>query len=68
MELKQRQAANEFTATFPHETIQAWRRMVKEWEADTSCPNPYVSKEQCTPPMVLEWTCLMILFTSIQGF
>ena len=44
----QRQAANDFTATFPRDTVQAWSRMVKKWETDSSYPNPYVSKERGT--------------------
>jgi len=46
MALKQRQVANDFTATFSKETTQAWSRMVKNWEADASYPNPYMSKER----------------------
>ena len=46
MASKQRQVANDFTATFPPKTVQNWRCMVKEWEADPSYPNPYVLKEQ----------------------
>jgi len=42
----QRKAADDFTATFPLHMIQQWRRMVKEWEVDSSRPNPYVSKER----------------------
>lgn len=46
MSSKQRQVADDFTATFPHETIKSWSRMVNEWEADPSKPNPYVSEEK----------------------
>jgi len=46
MSSKQRQVAGDFTATFPHETIQAWGLMVKEWEVDPSKPNPYVLTEK----------------------
>jgi len=67
MALGQRRVANDFTATFPRETVQAWSRMVKEWEADPSRPNPYVSKEQgmlfSTPANVS-----YLLFTSIEAF
>ena len=42
----QRKAANDFTATFSNETVQEWRKMVKEWEEDPSCSNPYVSNER----------------------
>jgi len=46
MATKQRKAAKDFTATFPSGMIQKWRRMVKEWEANPSRPNPYVSKDR----------------------
>ena len=46
MSSKQRQVADDFTATFPRETIQAWGLMVEEWEADPSKPNPYVLTEK----------------------
>ena len=46
MESRQRQAADDFTATFPRETTQKWTQMVKEWEANPSYPNPYVSEER----------------------
>jgi len=46
MASKQRKAADDFTATFPPDVIQQWRRMVREWEADPSRPNPYVSKDR----------------------
>ena len=44
----QRKAADDFTVTFPHETVQRWRKMVEEWQANHSRPNPYVSNEQGT--------------------
>ena len=43
---KQRRIAADFTATFPSETVRRWRKMVKEWQANTSSPNPYVSNER----------------------
>lgn len=46
MASKQRQVADDFSATFPQETIRAWSRMIKQWEADPSYPNPYISKER----------------------
>ena len=46
MSSKQRQVADDFTAMFPRETIEAWSLMVKEWEADPSKPNPYVLTEK----------------------
>jgi hypothetical protein len=45
MASKQRQAANDFSATFPKKIVRGWARMVKQWEANPSYPNPYVSKE-----------------------
>lgn len=42
----QRKAAGDFTATFPETTIHQWKRMVQEWEANPSCPNPYVSNDR----------------------
>jgi hypothetical protein len=41
MASKQRKVADDFTATFPHTTVQQWRRMVKDWQANPSHPNPY---------------------------
>jgi len=52
MASKQRQVADDFSATFPQETIRAWSRMVKKWEADPSYPNPYISKERGTAVVV----------------
>jgi len=46
MASKQRKAADDFTATFPPDTVQQWKRMVREWEADSSRPNPYISKDR----------------------
>ena len=46
MGLKQRKAATEFSGTFPDETVQKWREMVKGWQEDPSRPNPYVSTER----------------------
>jgi hypothetical protein len=42
----QRKAANDFAATFPEDTIQQWKQMVQEWEANPSRPNPYVSNDR----------------------
>jgi len=46
MASKQRKAAEDFTATFPSGKIQKWKRMVKEWEENSSRPNPYISKDR----------------------
>lgn len=46
MALKQRKVADNFTATFTGETVQRWRQMVKEWQANSSLPNPYVSNDR----------------------
>jgi hypothetical protein len=46
MASKQRKVANDFEATFPPDTIRQWKRMVRKWEAKSSNPNPYVSKDR----------------------
>jgi hypothetical protein len=43
---RQRQVAEDFTATFPYKTVQEWRQMVKEWQANSLRPNPYASNER----------------------
>ncbi|KAF9779310.1 hypothetical protein BJ322DRAFT_1113656 [Thelephora terrestris] len=48
MASKQRQAADDFTATFPRETVRVWRRMVKDWETDAAYPNPYLSNDRAS--------------------
>ena len=45
----QQKAADDFTTTFPQDTIFEWKRMVQEWEADPSRPNPYVSNVRGMP-------------------
>ena len=45
----QRKAADDFTTTFPQDTISEWKRMLREWEADPSRPNPYVSNVRGMP-------------------
>ncbi|KAF9780601.1 hypothetical protein BJ322DRAFT_1112591 [Thelephora terrestris] len=45
---RQCQVADNFTATFPREAIQDWTCMVREWEADPSYPNPYISRENAS--------------------
>ena len=42
----QRKAADDFTATFPRDTIQQWNRMVREWQANPSRQNPYISRDR----------------------
>jgi len=46
MASKQRKVASDITDTFPPSTVQQWKRMVKEWEANHSRPNPYISKDR----------------------
>ena len=46
MASSQRKVADDFTSTFPRETVQQWKQMVKEWQANPSRPNPYVSNER----------------------
>ena len=43
---KQRRIAADFTTTFPSKTVRRWRKMVEEWQVNTSRPNPYVSNER----------------------
>jgi hypothetical protein len=43
---RQRKVADDFTTTFPCETVQEWKDMVSKWQMDSSKPNPYVSNEQ----------------------
>jgi hypothetical protein len=63
MASKQRKAADEFTETFPPDTVQQWRRMVREWEANSSRPNPYVSKDRgrlfCCIPSPTAHSCFI---------
>ena len=42
----QRKAATDFSRTFPDKTIKQWKKMVREWERDSSRPDPYVSAER----------------------
>lgn len=35
------QLFDEFTATFPVETVAGWEKMVTEWESDMTKSNPY---------------------------
>ena len=46
MAVKQRKAAIDFSGTFPKKTVEKWRKMVKEWQENPSCSNPYVSNER----------------------
>ena len=46
MASSQRKVADDFAATFPRETVQQWEKMVKEWQANASRPNPYASNER----------------------
>ena len=69
MKSKQRQVADDFTTTFPQETIQAWSRMIKNWEADASYPNPYISKERGRFfPIPQSERISLFAFASIEGF
>ena len=42
---RQGKVAEDFSMTFPDKTVQQWRQMVKDWQADPLLPNPYVSNE-----------------------
>ena len=46
MASRQSKVADDFTATFPRNTVQQWRQMVEKWQANPLCPNPYVSNER----------------------
>ena len=46
MASRQRKAADDFTATFPDKTVKEWRMMVKDWQEDSSLPNPYALEER----------------------
>jgi hypothetical protein len=41
MEKKHREAFEKFTATFPSDVVAKWDKMVDDWDADMSKPNPY---------------------------
>lgn len=41
MEKKHREALEKFTATFPSDVVAKWDKMVDDWDADMSKPNPY---------------------------
>jgi hypothetical protein len=43
---KQHKVAEDFTTTFPDETVQTWKEMVDKWQKEPSSPNPYVSNER----------------------
>ena len=68
MALTQRKVAEDFATTFPNKTVQKWRRMVKEWHANPSLANPYVSNERG----MFFRTCLVIVsydrFPSVETF
>ena len=48
MASKQRTVASGFSGTFTNETLQKWKEMIKEWQENSSRPNPYVSNERGT--------------------
>jgi hypothetical protein len=68
MASRQRKVANDFSTTFPRSTMQKWRQMVEEWQANPSRPNPYVSNERGTSL----WGCSSVdpycCFASVKGF
>lgn len=41
-------AFEQFDATFPAEITKEWGDQVIAWDADHSCPNPYVEPKQAT--------------------
>lgn len=48
MASKQRTVAEDFSLTFPDKTVEQWRKMVKDWQANPSLTDPYVSNERST--------------------
>ena len=50
MSHKQKQNHEEFTSTLPLPVVEKWQKMVDDWNADRSQPNPYIE------PVVGEWT------------
>jgi hypothetical protein len=41
MEKKHRENFEKFTTTFPSDVVAQWDKMVNDWDADMSKPNPY---------------------------
>lgn len=41
MEKRHREAFEKFTTTFPSDVVAKWDKMVDDWDADISKPNPY---------------------------
>ena len=67
MASKQRKVASDITETFPPDTVQQWKRMVREWEMDSSCPNPYVSKDRGRLLRPVSSTMAHTCFLSFKG-
>jgi len=68
MASKQRKAAGDFTATFPPDTVQHWRRMVREWEENSSRPNPYISKDRgrLFHPIQVPWLTIVLSASKVS--
>jgi hypothetical protein len=45
MSERQQKNHNEFTATFPSDITQKWHRMVEDWNANQTAPNPYMEPD-----------------------
>jgi hypothetical protein len=61
MASRQRKAADDFTTTFPEETVTEWKKMVKDWQGDPKLPNPYVSNEQGMFSKIIQLLCLTVV-------
>ncbi len=55
MSQRQQKTHNEFTATFPCDTIQKWQRMIEVWNMNRKAPNPYVE------PITGKFFCIFLL-------
>lgn len=48
MREKHRSIFEQFSSTFPPQTVQKWENMISEWKIDKSKPNPYKEPPSCT--------------------
>lgn len=55
---KHRTAFNNFNNTFPASVVATWDRLVTDWDADKSKPNPYEEPVAC---MLL---CFILFYTT----
>jgi len=57
MSRRQQKNHDEFTATFPSDTMQKWEVMVENWNANQKTPNPYI--EPITGKLVFVYLLLL---------